>query len=57
MEHKSNEKAIKSGEIMLLKGEDKQRGTWKTGRTYELLVGKDGIIGSARIKTTKWFLE
>ena len=57
MKHKSNEKAIKSGEIMLLKGEDKQRGTWKTGRTYELLVGRDGIIGSARIKTTKWFLE
>lgn len=57
MKHKSNEKATNVGEIMMLKGEDKHKSTWKTGKTYELLVGINGIIGSARIKTTKWFLE
>ena len=32
MKHKSNEKTIKVGEIVMMKGKDKKRGAWKIGR-------------------------
>ena len=41
----------------MVKGEDKQRGTWKIGRIDELFVGEDGVIKVLRIKTAKTFLE
>ena len=41
----------------MVKGEDKQRGTWKIGRIDELFVEEDGVIKVLRIKTTKRFLE
>ena len=57
MKHKSSEKEIKVGEIVMVKGEDKRRGTWKIGRVDELFVGKDGITRGVRIKTARGFLE
>ena len=41
----------------MVKGEDKQRGTWKIGRIDELFVGEDGVIKVLRIKAAKRFLE
>lgn len=41
----------------MVKGEDKQGGTWKVGRIIEMLVGKDSGIRGLRFKTTKGFLE
>ena len=38
MKHKSNEKTIQVGEIMMVKRKGKQRGTWKIGRIDKLLV-------------------
>ena len=38
MKHKSNEKTIKVGEIMMVKRKGKQRDTWKIGRIDKLLV-------------------
>ena len=38
-------------EIVTVKGEEEQRVIWKIGRINELLVEKDRIIGSVRIKT------
>ena len=43
MRHKSNEKTIKVGEIVMVKGEYQRRGTWKIGRIDELFVGKEGV--------------
>ena len=57
MKHKPNEKTIKVGEIVMVKGEDKQGDTWKVGRIIEMLVGKDSGIRGLRFKTTKGFLE
>ena len=38
MKHRSNEKTIQVGEIMMVKRKGKQRGTWKIGRIDKLLV-------------------
>ena len=38
MKHNSNEKIIKVGEIVMVKGKGEQRGTWKIGRIDKLLV-------------------
>ena len=56
MIHKSNEKTIKVGEIVIVKEEDKQRGTWEMGRLDKLFVGNDGINKGLRIKRAKGFL-
>lgn len=41
---KDKKKTIGVGEIVMVKGEDKERRTWKTNRIDELFVGKDGVI-------------
>ena len=57
MIHKSNEKTIKVGEIVIVKEEDRQRGTWEMGRLDKLFVGNDGINKGIRIKRAKGFLQ
>ena len=57
MKHNLNQKTIKVGEIVFVKGEYKWRGSWKIGRIDKLFVRNDGVIRSVHIKTAKGFIE
>ena len=57
MKHNLNQKTIKVGEIVFVKGEYKRRGSWKIVRIDKLFVRNDGVIRSAYIKTAKGFIE
>ena len=52
---KSSNVAI--GEIMLIKGDDNDRGHWKMGVVQKLVKGKDGIIKGVKLKTSTGILE
>ena len=57
MKHNLNQKTIKVGEIVFVKGEYKWRGSWKIDRIDKLFVRNDGVIRSVHIKTAKGFIE
>ena len=45
------------GEILLIKGDEKDRGIWKIGVVEKLVRGKDGIIRGVKLRTTTGTLE
>ena len=57
MKHNLNQKKIKVGEIVFVKGEYKRRSSWKIVRIDKLFVRNDDVIRSAYIKTAKGFIE
>ncbi|CAB3999047.1 Hypothetical predicted protein [Paramuricea clavata] len=42
---------INVGDVMLLQGEEKNRGLWKMGVVEKLIAGKDGVVRGAILKT------
>lgn len=46
---------MKIGEIVMVKENDKQSGTWKIDRIDELFVRKNGFIRGVRMKTAQLF--
>jgi hypothetical protein len=42
---------INVGDVMLLQGEEKNRGLWKMGVVEKLIAGKDGVVLGAILKT------
>jgi hypothetical protein len=48
---------IKIGEIVLIKGEEKDRGQWKIGVIQEFVKGRDGVIRGAKLKTVNGVRE
>jgi hypothetical protein len=48
---------IKIGEIVLIKGEEKDRGQWNIGVIQEFVKGRDGVIRGAKLKTVNGVCE
>lgn len=48
---------VKIGEIVLIKGEEKDRGQWKIGVIQKLVKGRDGVIRGAKLKTVNGVRE
>ena len=45
------------GEIVILKGEEKNRNLWKLGKVVELIHGRDGVVRGAKVQIGKGILE
>ena len=45
------------GEIVILKGEEKNRNLWKLGKVVALIHGRDGEVRGAKVQTGKGVLE
>ncbi|XP_028404086.1 uncharacterized protein LOC114526758 [Dendronephthya gigantea] len=45
------------GDVVLIKGEGKNRGTWKIGIVERLIPGRDGIVRAVRLRAGKSYLE
>ena len=48
---------ISTGDIMLIKGEEKDRGLWKMGVVEKLIRGRDGVTRGAKLRTGKGITE
>ena len=55
--HKGKVNDIKIGDVMMIKGDNKNRANWKLGVVIELISGRDDVIRGAKLKTNNGYLE
>ena len=48
---------ISTGDVVLIKRDDKQRGKWNIGIVEELYEGKDNVIRAVKIPSRKIYIE
>lgn len=48
---------IKPRGIVLIQGDERNRGKWNLGIVVKLIKGRDGVVRAARLKAGKSFLE
>ncbi len=51
------ETKLKRGDIVMIKGEEKNRSKWRVGKVTGLIVGRDGVARGAKIQTAKSDIE
>ena len=57
LKHKSHENQISKGDVVLIKGDAKNRGKWNIGIVQNINKWKDGNIRSAKLWCKKAILE
>ena len=55
--HHGKTNALKIGDVMMIKGDEKNRGHWKLGIVKELITGRDGVIRGAKLRAGNATLE
>ncbi|XP_028394878.1 uncharacterized protein LOC114519022 [Dendronephthya gigantea] len=55
--HNVKERELKRGDVVLIKGEEKNRGLWKIGIVEKLISGRDSVVRGVRLRAGKSFLE
>ena len=55
--HKTKSMSVKAGDVVLIKGEERNRGKWKLGVVDTSIPGRDGVVRAVRLKAGKSFLE
>eukprot|EP00794_Sanderia_malayensis_P021100 gene21100-23160_t len=48
---------VKEGEVVIIKGDEKNRGFWKLGKVTSLIQGKDGIVRGVKLRAGKGIME
>ncbi|XP_068704661.1 uncharacterized protein [Montipora foliosa] len=57
LNQKTKETALTPGDVVLIKGEERNRGLWRLGVVDKLIPGRDGIVRAVRLRDGKSFLE
>ena len=57
LSHKEEPMKINTNDVVMIKGDEKNRIKWKIGIIENIFIGKDNIIRSIRIRTRKSILE
>ena len=57
LKFKDREPHIAVGEVVLIRGDEKNRGQWSIGVVERLIKGKDDVVRGARLKTNKSHVE
>ena len=57
MKNQTKEMSLKPGDVVLIKGDERNRGKWKIGVVEKLIEGRDGIVRAVRLRAGKSFLE
>lgn len=55
--HGGKQRELRKGDVMLIKGDEKNRGLWKVGIVDELIPGRDSVVRGVRLRTGKSFME
>ncbi len=50
MKHRNKVVRLTIGDVVIVKGEEKNWGKWKIGIVERLIVGKDGIVRGAELR-------
>ena len=48
---------LATGDVVIIKGEEKNRGFWKLGIVKELITGRDRIFRGAKLQAGRSYLE
>ena len=54
---KGSKVALAKGDVVIIKGEEKNRGLWKLGIVEELITGRDGVVRGAKLRAGRSYLE
>ena len=57
LNHKTKETTLTRGDVVLINGEERNRGKWKIGTVEQLIQGRDGVVKGARLRAGKSYLE
>ena len=57
LKHKSHDIQVSKGDVVLIKGDEKNRGKWNIGIVQQINKGKDGNIPSVKLRCKKTILE
>ena len=57
MKHKAHELTVKTGDVVLIKGDKKNRGKWKMELVKQIIPGRDRNVRAVKLKTGKGELE
>ena len=57
MKNQTKEMNAKPGDVVLIKGDERNRGKWKIGVIDTLIKGRDGIVRAVRLRAGKSYLE
>eukprot|EP00794_Sanderia_malayensis_P018542 gene18542-biopygen15623 len=55
--HKVTQRELEIGDVVTIKGDEKNRGQWKIGIVEELIQGRDGIVRAVKLRAGKSHLE
>ena len=50
MKHGNKVLSLKIGDVVIVRGEEKNRGKWKIGIVDRLIIGKDGVVRGAQLR-------
>ena len=56
LKHHQNEMNLQ-GDIVIIKGDEKNHGQWKLAKVEKSLQGKDGLVRAVRLKSRKSILD
>ena len=57
MINNGNELTLKTGDVVLIKGEERNRGKWNIGIVNELFKGRHGVVRAVKLRAGKSYLE
>lgn len=57
LKHKTKKLTVKPGDVVLIKGDERNRAKWKIGIVDHLIKGRDGIVRGVRLRAGKSYLE
>ena len=57
LKNQDREAKVKNGDIVMIKGEEKNRSKWRVGRVTGTIVGGDGVARGAKNQTAKSSIE
>ena len=57
LKHTGSRVALAKADVVIIKGEEKNRGLWKLGIVEELITGRDGVVRGAKLRGGRFYLE
>ena len=57
LKHKTKEHVLNEGDVVVIRGDDRNRNKWKLGVVDEMIKGKDDVVRAVRLRAGKSFLQ
>ena len=57
LKHPGKQADLKRGDIVMIKGEEKNRARWKIGKVTDMIQGRDGVVRVVKVLTANGELE